>query len=320
MKTVFLFPGQGAQKPGMGKDFFDNSQKVTDFFTTVSDIVQKDIPSLLFESSAEELQKTENTQIAISAVNIATALALQEHDIVPDAVAGFSLGEYAALVFAQVVNQEDMFRMVVQRGKIMEEASKKQEQYLSKDEEAQLGMTAILGMHPDSIHDILTENAVEHAYVSMYNSPVQGVISGTLKARQQASELLKEKGAKRSVLLKVGGAFHTPFMKDARVQFESIMSDIHFNDPCMPIYSNVTGAIVRTGAELKALYLDQLIHPVVWIAEEESLWNDMQPTRVLEVGPGTVLSGLWEQWRASKNDASIVEATSIDNFEKIISL
>ena len=321
MKTVFLFPGQGSQKPGMGKDFFDNSQKVKEFFYNISDLFNKDIPSLLFNSSVEDLQKTENTQIAISVINIATALVLQEHGIIPDAVAGFSLGEYAALVLAQVVSQEDMFRMVVQRGKIMEKTNKQQEQQFSGTDSGNLGMTAMLGIHPNSICEIITEKSIDHVYVSMYNSPVQGVISGPLKAREQLSaDLVNEKKAKRSVPLRVGGAFHTPFMKDARIQFEKVIRDIPFKDPSIPIYSNVTGKIVSTGIELKTLYLDQLVNPVIWIAEEDAIWDDIQPSRVLEVGTGTVLSGLWKQWKISKNNDSIVDVISIDSFEKIHAL
>ncbi len=312
VSIVFLFPGQGTQKQGMGKSLYDGSQGVRDFFQRASDIVHRDLAQLLFQSSDEELLKTENTQLAVTVVNIATAIALKELDVEPTALAGFSLGEYAALVLAKVLSEEQVFEMVVQRGRIMEEVSRAEEQRLHAGEEGKLGMTAVLGLHPQAIQDFLQEWKIPDVSLAMYNSPNQGVLSGTQKARELVSQKLKEQGARRAIPLKVGGAFHTAFMQDARRLFEDAIRHMEFQDPSIPIYSNVSAQRVQKGSELKSLYLDQITHPVRWIQEEDAIWKEEKPTHVFEVGEGRVLSGLWKSWKEGKEG----QIPEIETFEK----
>lgn len=306
----------------MGKDLYDNSQKVRDFFHNCSDIVQQDLCKLLFDATQEELQKTNNTQIAVTAVSIAVAMVLKERGIEADAVAGFSLGEYAALVLAEVLEQEAVFRMVRERGSIMEKKSRKKEAELSEEagSPVKLGMTAVLGLHPFKIQELLQAWDIGQVYLSMYNSPAQGVLSGTETARKTAADLLKEHGARRIVPLRVGGAFHTELMAEARAEFEQVVRDIEFRDPQLPVYSNVTGSRVNSGSELKTLYLDQIVNPVKWVQEEEAIWKNETPQRVLEAGPGNVLTGLWKHWKASMDDERIPDAVAVETYEKICSL
>lgn len=299
MKNAFLFPGQGAQYIGMCHDLYDEYKVVKDLFKLCADVTGKDIPKLLFESDESELQKTDNAQIAMTLVSISVAKVLEERGIVPDLVAGFSLGEYASLVVSGIVSIEDIFDLVVIRGKIMDEA--KHEIEAKFKDEGNVGMTAVLGIPPDDIHTYLETWNIPNVYLSMYNSPIQGVLGGTEKARNIASEKLIENGARKIIPLKVAGPFHTPLMEDAKQKFHAAIENTVFHNPNIMVFSNVNGKQVKSGDDMKLLCVEQLVNPVRWIEEEGSIWENM-PTHIFEVGAGNVLTGLWKAWKKSQEE------------------
>lgn len=288
MDISFAFPGQGAQFVGMGKDLYDASSSVRELFSQADDAAGTDTAALIFDGTEEQLKQTDNTQIAVTLVNLAAREVLRERGIESTRSAGFSLGEYAAMVDAGVLTAADAFTLVIARGRIMESVSRE------NDEDGErAGMAAAMGKDLDEIRSILSQEQVINAYPSLYNSPVQTVVGGTPSGLAAASEALKAGGVRRIIPLKVSGPFHTPLMERAREQFAEIACDIAFADPVKPLYSNVTGGLVGSGEEARALCLDQLTHTVLWTAEERSLLADGAEL-VLEVGPGTVLQGLWK--------------------------
>lgn len=288
MSTAFLFPGQGAQFPGMARDLYDHSATVRELFSVASDIAQKNIADLVFDGSEEDLKQTDNTQIAITVANLAAREVLAEFGITSDQTAGFSLGEYAALYDAGVLSREDVFRLVLHRGAIMESVSRTLD-----DESGAAGMAAAMGKDLPEIAEILAAAEISDAFPSLYNSPVQTVVGGSAAGLARATEALKGAGVRRVVPLKVSGPFHTPLMAAAREQFADIACDIPFSDPDKPLYSNVTAAPVTSGEEVRALCLDQLVRTVMWTTEERALY-DAGVDQILEVGPGSVLQGLWK--------------------------
>ncbi len=284
MKTCFLFPGQGAQYPGMAKDFFETSQAVRSLFQLASDASKMDMRKLLFDSDEETLKQTRNTQIAVALAGSAAALAAREHGIIPSGFAGFSVGEWPALAEAGIVSHFDMFRLVAERGRLMDEAG---------TASGGSTMSAVLFLSPDKIEQAIAEAGLKQVWVANFNSPVQCVISGTEADVTVAEEKLKAAGAKRVVRLKVSGAFHSPIMEPARAAFADLVAKVAFHDPAASVYSNVTGARIVSGAQAKELASAQIISPVRWIAEESAIAADGFD-RCLETGPGNVLSGLWK--------------------------
>jgi [acyl-carrier-protein] S-malonyltransferase len=282
MRLCFLFPGQGAQYPGMGKDLLESSQEARDLCERASKASGVDLDRMLREGTAEELASTDRSQIAITLVNIAAAALLRRRGVAPDGCAGFSLGEYAALAEAGVLAVEDLFRVVKARGEIMERVSR------SLDAAGgAAGMAAVIGLAPERIAGLVGGEV----YLANQNSPTQAVLSGTARGLAAAEEPLKRAGARRVIRLKVSGPFHCPLMEEARRQFAEVVSGVDFADPKVPVYSNATAGRVRTGAEARELCVRQLVSPVRWMDEERRLLSDGFD-RFLEVGPGTVLAGL----------------------------
>ncbi|MCX8013750.1 MAG: ACP S-malonyltransferase, partial [Rectinema sp.] len=231
MKTCFLFPGQGAQYPGMAKDFYETSNATRELFEMASDAASMDMKALLFESDEETLKQTRNTQIAMALAEAAAALCAREHGIMPHAAAGFSVGEWPALAEAGVITHFDMFRLVSERGRLMDEAGR-----------ASGGstMSAVLYLSPEKIEAAIAEAGLKQCWIANYNSPVQCVISGTEADIAAAEEVLKAAGAKRVIRLKVSGAFHSPIMQPAYEAFKDLLEGVAFNDPRINVYSNVT--------------------------------------------------------------------------------
>jgi len=289
VKTCFLFPGQGAQYPGMGKDLWQSSSRVKSLFRVAADTTGMDVEKLLFEGTEEELKATDKTQVAVTLVNVAAAAALEEKGVHADGYAGFSLGEYSALCLAGVLRLEDLFPIVKIRGELMEKAARA----LDTPGKPPAGMAAVLGLAYGQAVKALEGLRGEQVYLANYSSPQQVVLGGTGEAIQKAQEVFKAAGAKRYIVLKVSAPFHTPLLEQARVALERVLAGYRFADPVKPVYSNVSGRRVASGDEARRLCVQQAVSTVRWVDEESSLLADGFQ-RCLEVGPGSVLTGLWK--------------------------
>jgi len=309
MKTCFLFPGQGAQYPGMARDLWESSSQVKDFFENASHASGLDMRKVLFESTADELKSTDKTQVALTLASLCSSMALKERGVAPEGCAGFSLGEYAALCEAGVISSEDVFPIVKIRGELMEAASRG----LDAGQGAP-GMAAVLGLQADKVFAIVEGLAADGAYLSNLNSPSQVVISGTAQGLAKAEQALKAAGAKRVIRLQVSGPFHSPLMAQARKDFDQALLRFAFNDPGKPVYSNVTGSRITTGAEARALCGRQLTSTVQWVRVEEALIAEGFD-RFLEAGPGTVLTGLM---RALRPEVSCAPAGTAEAITKAL--
>ena len=314
-KYAFLFPGQGAQAPGMVKDVaesFSSAKKVID---DVSSIVNLDMAKLLWESDAAELSRSDNSQIAITAASLALMAALKDKNIEPSAAMGFSLGEFPALYAAGVLSFEDVVKVVRQRGLIMQKVC---EEIAAKNEGHAPGMTAVLGLPPEKVKEIAS--GIKDAYAANMNSVKQTVVSGTFDALAAVEKAASEAGARRAVRLKVAGPFHSPLMQDAAVEFEKAIADVKFIDPKIKLFSNVTGKECVSGEEAKKSAVLHLTNPVLWTDEEDCLASVMKVDgfdkwAALEVGPGKVLSGLWgnTDYNASIAVLPVNTAESVNN-------
>ena len=293
-KYAFLFPGQGAQAPGMVKDVaeaFPSARKVID---DVSALTGVDMPSLLWESDAATLSRSDNSQLAITTASLAIMAALKDRGVEASAAMGFSLGEFPALYAAGVLSFEDVIKVVRQRGLIMQQVC---EEIAAANEGHAPGMSAILGLPPEKVKEIA--GGIPDAYAANMNSSKQTVISGTFDALGAAEKAATGAGARRAIRLKVAGPFHCPLMQKAADGFGKVLAEVSFADPKIPLFSNVTGKQALSGEEVKASAVLHLTHPVLWTDEEAVLSSiikdDGGEWQVLEPGPGKVLTGLWLQ-------------------------
>ncbi|MCQ2577840.1 MAG: ACP S-malonyltransferase [Treponema sp.] len=292
MKYAFLFPGQGAQVPGMIKDVceaFPESRKVIDDISAITGV---DMPKLLWETEQAELSRSDNSQLAITAASIAVMKALETKGITPSAAMGFSLGEFPALYASGVLSFEDVIKVVQVRGKIMQEVCEK---IAAANAGHAPGMTAVLGLPPEKVIEITS--GIENAYAANMNSSVQTVVSGTFDALEKVEAAAKEAGARRALRLAVAGPFHSPLMQEAADNFEKAIADVTFNDPKITLFSNVTGKQATSGEEIKKDAVLHLTNPVRWTDEEAVLAKLMDESgeewSLLEPGVGSVLAGLW---------------------------
>jgi len=298
-KAFFLFPGQGAQYPGMALDLLEESAKsggerVSRLFTLASKITRMDMIALLRDSSPETLKKTDISQPAITLANLAAAAFLSERGIDPMGCAGFSLGEYAAMAAAGVISEEDCFQLVTQRGKAMQAAIDK----LSANADAP-GMAAVLGLNPEKTESLIAEwkaaNPQLYIYAANINSPKQCVVAGTAAALNECEKLFTAAGARRFIRLAVAGPFHSPLMQEAADKFRPHLEKVEFKDPVIPVFSNVSGKKLSSGREAKDLALAHITSPVRWVEEQSAIANEMAANAAaLETGPGKVLQGLWK--------------------------
>ncbi|MCL2211035.1 MAG: ACP S-malonyltransferase [Treponema sp.] len=318
--VVYLFPGQGAQYSGMAMDLIE-SAAVKSLFNAASEIFGKDVKDIL-QSDADNLKRTDVSQPVITVANLAAAAFLGDQGYKPGACAGFSLGEYAALVCAGIVSAEDCFRLVKTRGEAMQRVSDKLREAAGGDMSAAPGMAAVVGLVPDQVEELIAKwkaEGLKDLYAANINSPKQVVVSGTAAALTEAETRFKEAGAKRVIRLQVAGPFHSPLMADALEGFMPILEKITFNDPCITIFSNVTGKKISSGAEAKELAVKQITNPVRWVDEQASI-AACGFEACLEVGPGKVLQGLWKDSSpvgANGSEISIYSAGTAEDIAKI---
>lgn len=299
-----IFPGQGSQYLGMGKDFYENFTKVKELFEKAEEITNLPITKLCFEGPFEELTQTQNLQVCITVVNIACYLVLKEvlerKKIKPLFVVGHSLGEYSALFVAEVLSLEDTLKAVKERGKLMEKAGEK----------SKSSMYAIIGLSLEELQKIV-EDAQGLVVISNYNSPKQWVISGENEALEEVIKKLKEKKAK-VVKLRVSAGFHSPLMEFAEKEFSPFLDTLSWKNAKIPWVSNVTGKEEVLGEKIKSLMKKQITSPVRWI-DCINFMFEKGTSIFIEVGPKKVLSGLVSQILEGKN----YKCYNIENLETL---
>ena len=277
MKHAYVFPGQGAQFSGMGKDLYENNPSAKALFDKANEILGFNITEIMFEGTADELKQTKVTQPAVFLHSVVLAAVL---GIKPDAVAGHSLGEFSALVAAGALSFEDGLRLVSKRAMAMQKCC----------ESVAGGMAAILGLDDESIEQVC-EKSDGVVVAANYNCPGQLVISGSNEAVDAACAALKEAGARRAMRLPVGGAFHSPLMEPARAELEQAIAEVEFHTPVCPIYQNVDAAPQTDPEQIKANLIAQLTSPVRWTQIVKNMIAD-GVEEITELGPGNVLQGL----------------------------
>ena len=275
---AYLFPGQGAQFPGMAKDFYKNSARAKEMLETANDLLGFRITDVMFEGTAEELKQTKVTQPAIFLHSV--TLAAIAEDFAPDMVAGHSLGEFSALVANGVLSFEDGLKLVSKRALAMQRAC----------EINPSAMAAILGLEDEAVEKLCASTG-ELVVAANYNCPGQLVISGSNKGIEMACEKAKEAGARRALPLPVGGAFHSPLMEPAREELEKAIDSTQFNAATCPVYQNVTAAPSTDLEVIKENLKKQLTAPVRWTQSVQAMAAD-GATHFIECGPGKVLQGL----------------------------
>jgi [acyl-carrier-protein] S-malonyltransferase len=274
---AFVFPGQGAQFQGMGKDLYESSELVRNMFQQANEILGFDITKIMFEGTEDELKQTKVTQPAVYLYSLALA---RVNKIQPEMVAGHSLGELSALAAAGVYSFEDGLNLVAKRSSAMQVAC----------EQNPGSMAAIIGLD-DAIVESVCKTIDELVIPANYNCPGQIVISGSSKGVDEAIPKLQEAGAKRAMKLIVGGAFHSPLMESARQQLEDAISTTQFNEPACPVYQNLDAKSSTSAKEIKGKLARQMTNPVRWTQSVENMLDD-GATSFFEVGPGKVLQGL----------------------------
>jgi [acyl-carrier-protein] S-malonyltransferase len=276
---AYIFPGQGSQFPGMAKDLYGNNPLAKEMFERANSILGFRITDTMFSGTDEELKQTKVTQPAIFLHSVVLSATLA--DFKPDMVAGHSLGEFSALVANQTLSFEDALVLVSKRAQAMQKAC----------EATPSTMAAVLGMDDAKVEEICASVTDEVVVAANYNCPGQLVISGSVPGVTKACELLKAAGAKRALILPVGGAFHSPLMEPARVELEAAINATSFKQPICPVYQNYTASPVSNPDEIRKNLVAQLTAPVKWTQTVQRMTAD-GATYYIEVGPGKVLQGL----------------------------
>ena len=300
-KIGIVFPGQASQYVGMGKGLYESEPEVRRLYEIASDELGEDIASLSFEGPAEKLKETRFTQPAILLHSLAILTIMKENLPEASLTAGHSLGEYAALALAGVISIEESVQAVVRRANLMEEACRK----------VPGTMAAVMGLEEEKITEICEDASVKGVVVpANFNSSNQIVISGSIGGVEEACRLCKEAGAKRAILLQVGGAFHSPLMESAKAGMRDYLNKINFTEPRVGIVPNVTGIAERSSTQIKRLLVEQLTAPVRW-HHTMQYFKDNNIDTLIEVGPGKVLTGL------AKRELDGAELLNIDTLQDI---
>jgi len=303
-KTVLFFPGQASQYVGMAKDLYESSDEVRRLYELASDEMSMDIARLSFEGPAEELKRTRFTQPAILLHSLAILRILGEDVPDFDYAAGHSLGEYGALAVTGALSFEDAIRAVAKRAALMEEACVKNPGT----------MAATMGLTPEQVKKICDEaSSVGIVVPANFNSDGQIVISGEIAAVQKAAELARAAGAKRAMMLQVGGAFHSPLMDSAHHGLEEYLRNIRISQPTRPVIANVTGEPATQPEQIRTLLVSQVTAPVRW-AQTMAFLRQAGVTRIYEIGPGKVLTGL------ARREMRPEESINLDTLADITSL
>lgn len=292
MSKAYVFPGQGAQFPGMGKDLYDSNPEAKALFDKADEVLGFSLSKIMFEGTAEELKETKVTQPAIFTMSVIMAKLLGD-DFKPTMVAGHSLGEFSALTAVGALDFESALKLVSARAMAMQKAC----------EAKPSTMAAILGLADEVVEDICTK--IEGVVVAAnYNCPGQLVISGEIEAVEAACELAKEAGARRALVLPVGGAFHSPIMEPARAELAAAIEATEFNTPMCPVVQNSVAKAVSEPSEIKQNLIDQLTAPVKWTQSVQQMIAS-GVTDYVECGPGKTLQGLVKKIDRSTNVSGV---------------
>jgi [acyl-carrier-protein] S-malonyltransferase len=302
-RVAFMFPGQGSQAVGMGKEFYESDTDTKELFDEANKLLKKDIKEIIFNGPEDTLRETENAQPALLLTSIAIQQLLLKEGIQPIMAVGHSLGEYSALVAAGAISLEEALPLVATRGQLMEKAFPK----------GQGTMAAVLGLTESEIEDVLQQIEEEVVDLANLNCPGQIVISGSQKGVELASDRLKEKGAKRVLPLNVSGPFHSRLMKAANEEFASYLDQVAFKNGSIPVYANVSASPVTAKEEIKELLLKQLYSPVRF---EESIRAMMEEDvdAFVEIGNGKVLSGLLRKIDRKTKTFAVQDIKSFEQF------
>jgi len=302
-KTALIFPGQGAQKPGMGKDLYENFSAAKRVFNTADKVLGFSVSDMCFNGSEADLMQTINSQPCIVTVEIAAFEALKEKTGLNfQAAAGHSLGEYSALYAAGVLDLETVLKLIQKRAQLMHKAS----------EGSNGAMAAVIGLDDKTVTDILKQ--LDNVYAANFNSPGQVVITGGKEEINASLDKFKEAGARKVIPLSVSGAFHSPLMKEAGIEFKEFLKQFNFNDAKFPVYTNVDAASEISSVKFKEKLPAQIYSSVLWTDTINNM-TDSGIKNYIEIGPGKVLAGLNKKINTELNTLNVYDLESLTNTE-----